>query len=48
MCRHNGAITGAGFGHEMAAICCADDGATQRHDSINTFAVEDDVIAGRK
>jgi hypothetical protein len=48
MCRHNGAITGAGFPHKMAAIRRADDGATQRHDSINAFTVEDDVITGRK
>jgi len=45
---HKRAIAGAGFGHEMAAIRCADDGAAQRHDSINTFAIENNVIAGRK
>src|SRR6266478_5258945 len=48
MCGRNGAIARAGFGYEMAAIGCTDDCAAQRHDSINTFAIENDVIAGRK
>src|SRR5207248_10985917 len=48
MCGRNGAIAGAGFRYNMAAILRADDGATQRHDSINAYTVEDDVITGRK
>ena len=42
------AIASADFSDEMTAICCADDRAPQRHDSINAFAIENHVIAGRK
>src|SRR5439155_13678796 len=48
VCRHNGAVAGAGFRDEMAAIGCTDDSAPQRHDSVNAFAIENHVIAGRK
>jgi len=43
-----GAIAGADFSREMAVIRRADDRAPQRHDSINAFAIENNMIAGRK
>jgi hypothetical protein len=46
--RHNRPIAGTDFGNKMAAICGADDGAAQRHDSVNALAVDNDMIAGRK
>ena len=43
-----GTIAGADFSHEMAAICRADDRAAQCHDSINAFAIENNMIARGK
>src|SRR6267378_2097906 len=46
--RHNRPIAAADFGNKMAAICGADDGAAQSHDSVNALAIDNDMIAGRK
>jgi hypothetical protein len=48
LCGQDAAIAGTGLGHEMAAIRRPNDRAAQRHDSINAFAIENKVIAGRK
>jgi hypothetical protein len=42
--RHNRQVTGADLGHEMTAICCADDCTSQRHDPVDALATENDVI----
>src|SRR6202048_4526973 len=46
--RNHSAIARANLGDEMSAICRANDGAAERHDSIRALAIEDDMIAGRQ
>src|SRR6266404_929378 len=37
-------VTGADLSDKMPTIGCADDGSSQRHDSVGTFPIQDDVI----
>src|SRR4030095_11271361 len=46
--RHDAPIAGADLGDKMTAIRRANDRAAQRHDPVDAFAIENDMIAGRK
>ena len=48
LCRDDCPIARADFGNEMAAIGCTENCPAQRHDSVHSLPIENDVIARRQ